>query len=164
MHIERVLCRVCLQRLATEGFLTCEECSARVVGALDDIVRIYPDVEWDAHHPPRSADQVRGRPVYKSTPPINLDQLDRAHRLAELDVLGCLAWWAGHVRDSTGLAPNATTTVAGEIGVLVRMWSWIRRQSAVDELARDVVVLRAALQRMAGETRGRIRLGRCPAR
>ncbi len=109
MHIERSLCRVCLTRLAAEGFRTCDECGAQVRDALDDIMRLYATV-------------VTGQPR------------------------------------------RYGPTVSSEVLLLVKMWDWIRRQDAVDEFARDLFALRSTLQRLDGQTRGRIRLGQCPAR
>jgi hypothetical protein len=163
MRIERGLCRVCLTRLAAEGFRTCDECGAQVRDALDDIVRLYPEV-IDETLWPKPADLARSTPTYKSTPPIDLARLDRSRELGAADVVGALQWWADHVRESTGQARrDRVATVSSEVALLVKMWDWIRRQDPVDEFARELFALRSTLQRLAGQTRGRIRLGQCPA-
>ena len=163
MQIERGLCRVCLTRLAAEGYRTCDECAAAVRDALDDIVRLYPEVADEALWP-KPADLARSTPTYKSTPPIDLARLDRVRELDTADVIGTLEWWADNVREATGQPRrDRPGTVSSEAALLAKMWPWIRRQDAVDQLARELFALRVTLQGLIGQTRGRIRLGPCPA-
>lgn len=163
---ERPACLVCRTRLAAEGCLICNTCSDEVRDALDEIVRLYPEVaevavdDPDAGWPTTSPTTGRGSPGYRSMPPLNLDRLDRNDNALRYDVVDTLAWWAGHVRESTGLPRNGQPTVTGEVKVLQQMWPWIRRQQPVGDFARDVQRLRDALRRATGTRR--IRVGRCP--
>ena len=56
-----------------------------------------------------------------------------------------------------GLAVVTSDYFSSEVALLVRMWPWIRKQEPVGEFARAMFELRNTLQKMAGETRGRIR-------
>ncbi|ROP36272.1 hypothetical protein [Saccharothrix texasensis] len=160
---DRGPCLIRETHVAAEGYRTCDPCATYVRDALDDVVRLHPVVAEEAEYGTGGGDGPRGATVYRSGPPVNLARLDRADRLAQAGVLATLAYWADGVRESTGLpARTGAPTLAGEVVVLVRMWSWIRKQDAVGKFAFEVVELRRVLAQLAGETRGRIPVGVCP--
>jgi hypothetical protein len=171
IQTERVRCVLCFRRYAVEGWRTCEDCATDVRDALDDIVRLYADVEAAADSasdpddlwPSGSSNVGSRKPAYKSAPPVNLDKIDAARDLAprEREVLDALHWWAWHVRVATGIAePSSPCTVVSEVNVLVRMWDWLRRQPEIADLGRELLQLRDRL-RKASAARW-IQIGRCP--
>jgi hypothetical protein len=88
------------------------------------------------------------------------------------DIHGVLAAWADAVRESNNLPPRprprcrtardlARGTVAGELQLLRGLWWWIRGHPAAGQFARDLFGIRDMLTDLAGESRGRVRIGRC---
>lgn len=163
MNIDRTPCLIRPVHLAAEGYRTCDPCSSRMRDALDDITRLYPQVDEEVTYGTTSDGGPRGSTVYRSGPPVNLARLDRAHRLGQAHVADILSSWADNVRQDTGQpAVDGPQTVTGSVVLLVRMWSWIRAQDWVADLAEELFDLQRTLQQLAGETRGRIPLGHCP--
>lgn len=163
MNIDRVPCKLRPTHLAVEGYLTCDPCSSRMRDALDDVVRLFPKVDHEVHSDSTSGDGgPRGSTVYQSGPPINLARIDRAQRLGQAHVAEILSSWADNVCEDTGQSRHDGYSVSGAATVLVRMWSWIRRQYWVGDFASELFDLQRTLQQLAGETRGRIPLGLCP--
>jgi hypothetical protein len=164
MNIDRAECRIRPGHLAAEGSLTCDPCSSRVRDALDDIVRLYPKVAEEVLCGASSDDGPRGvGGGYRSGPPINLARIDREQRLAHAYIVEIVASWADEVREDTGMPPRpGPPALKAEATVLVGMWSWIRSQDWVGDLAAELFDLQRTLQQLAGETRGRIPLGICP--
>lgn len=175
---ERPPCVVCRHRRSAEGSRTCGGCSEELRDALDEIVERYAVQVLDPEALLPVASQVgRTSPGYRSVPPTSLGLLTATDRRLSLegerqDVLGVLAGWADHVRESVGLRarprPRCVTawrfaqpTVPSEVKVLVRMWPWIRAQEAVAELGRNIMLIRDTLRELAGEQRGKVRIGRC---
>lgn len=163
MNIDRTPCLLRPTHLATEGYRTCDPCSSRMRDALDDIVRLFPKVDHEVHADTRGGDGgPRGSTVYQSGPPINLARIDRAQRLDQAHIAEILSSWADNVCEDTGQPRFNGCSVSGAAVVLVRMWSWIRAQDWVADLAAELFDLQRTLQQLAGETRGRIPLGLCP--
>lgn len=163
MNIDRASCLVRPAHLAAEGYRTCDPCSSRMRDALDDILRLYPEVDEEVTYGTSGDDGPRGATVYRSGPPINLARLDRARRLNQAGIDGILSSWADNVCEDTGQPrEHGCHSVSSSIVVLVRMWSWIRAQDWVADLAAELFELRSTLQGLASETRGRIPLGTCP--
>lgn len=164
MNIDRAHCHIRPTHQAAEGSLTCDPCSTRMRDALDDIVRLYPAVAEEVLCGTNSDDGPRGvGGSFHSGPPINLARIDRESRLARADIVYIVASWADEVREDTGLPPRpGPPALKAEAVVLVRMWSWIRSQDWVGDLAAELFDLQRTLQQLAGETRGRIPLGLCP--
>lgn len=180
MEIGRGTCLVCLtleprarlQRLAEQGYRTCGECGTLIRDALDDIVRLYADVDAAAGSagdpddlwPAASSNTGSRKPAYRSMPPVNLDKIDMTRRPAprESEVLDSVNWWAWAVREATGIAhPSGPVTVAGEVNVLVRMWRWLRARDEVAEFGREMLQLRDRLRDATGVRW--VQIGECPA-
>lgn len=168
---ERGGCLLCPRRFAAEGYRTCDDCATEVRDALDDIVRLYADVDAAADSaddpddlwPSGSSNVGSRKPAYKSMPPVSLDKIDltRGPAPRESEVLDVLHWWAWHVREAVGLAqPSSPCTVVSEVNVLTRMWDWLRRQPEIADLGRDLLHLRDRL-RKASAVRW-VQIGRCP--
>lgn len=162
MNINRAQCHVRPAHLAAEGSLTCDPCSTRMRDALDDITRLYPKVDHEVHSGTTGDGGPRGSTIYQSGPPLNLARLDRAQRLDQAHIADILCSWADNVCEDTGQPRHTGGSVSGAAVVLVRMWSWIRSQDWVGDLAAELFDLQRTLQQLAGETRGRIPLGLCP--
>lgn len=163
MNIDRADCHIRAGHLAAAGSLTCDPCSSRVRDALDDVVRLYPQVAEEVLCGTGSDGGPRGSTIYRSGPPINLARIDREQRLQHAYIVEIVASWADQVREDTGMPPRpGPPALAAEATVLVRMWSWIRSQDWVGDLADELFELRRTLQQLAGETRGRIPIGACP--
>lgn len=160
---DRVPCLLRPNHLATEGYRTCDPCSSRMRDALDDILRLYPQVAEEVLCGTSSDGSPRGATIYRSGPPINLARVDREQRLKQATVVWSIADWADSVRDDAGLPQRADLPVLNaEAALLVRMWSFVRRQDWVADFASELFELRSTLQGLASETRGRIPLGVCP--
>lgn len=164
MNIDRVPCKLRPTHPAAEGSLTCDPCSSRMRDALDDIVRLYPAVAEEVLCGTTADDGPHGMGGgYRSGPPINLARIDRESRLAHADIVRIVASWADQVREDTGMPPRpGPPALKAEAVVLVRMWSWIRSQDWIGDLATELFDLQRTLRQLAGETRGRIPLGTCP--
>jgi hypothetical protein len=164
MNIDRAHCHIRPGHNAAEGSLTCDPCSSRVRDALDDIVRLYPQVAEEVLCGTSTDDGPRGvGGSFHSGPPINLARIDRESRLARAYIVEIVASWADQVREDTGQPPRpGYPALKAEAVVLVRMWSWIRCQYWIADLAAELFDLQRTLQQLAGETRGRIPLGTCP--
>jgi hypothetical protein len=163
MNLDRAQCHIRPGHQATEGSLTCDPCSSRVRDALDDIVRLYPQVAEEVLCGTSSDHGPRGSTIYRSGPPINLARIDREDRLAHAHIVEIVASWADEVREDTGMPPRpGYPALKAEAVVLVKMWSWIRSQEWVGDFAVELFDLQRTLQQLAGETRGRIPLGTCP--
>lgn len=162
MIIDRTPCLIRPVHLAAEGYRSCDPCSSRMRDALDDITRLYPKVDHEVHSGTGGDGGPRGSTIYQSGPPINLARLDRAQRLDQAHIAEILASWADNVCEDTGQPRHYGRSVSGSAVVLVRMWSWIRAQDWVGDLAAELFDLQRTLQQLAGETRGRIPLGLCP--
>lgn len=176
MIIERVPCGLC-KRLAPEGYLLCTRCALDLQHALDDIVRICATLADPEALLPRAGAGGRGSPGYRSTSPANDSVIALSDRrtIARTthdphDVLGVLHGWAEEIREQTGIGvhrPRCSTalrmyrTVTGAVGTMIRMRDWIARQDFAADLVREVLQVRDRLSDANGETRGRVRIGRC---
>lgn len=79
-----------------------------------------------------------------------------------LSVLATLAGWAEIVRDDMRLTATPRATVASELAVLTRQHDFVIAQAWVDDYAKDVHRVAAALRHACGEFDRSPSVGRCP--
>ena len=155
---------------AADGLLVCRHHRRWMGETIDDIVITYTLLP-DFYEPGTAVDdghQVKGKRVDPPAP-VRLDVvalLDRrtvSRQPGDLvPVLAILESWASMVREERQLQPcRRQATVTSEAGTLSAHLDWITAQPWIDELARELREVKAALHSAIGDHAPRP-VGRCP--
>ena len=155
---------------AADGLLVCRHHRRWMGETIDDIVITYALLP-DFYEPGTAVDdghQVKGKRVDPPAP-VRLDVvalLDRrtvSRQAGDLvPVLAILESWASMVREERQLQPcRRQATVTSEAGTLSAHLDWISAQPWIDELARELREIKAALHSAIGDHAPRP-VGRCP--
>lgn len=155
---------------AADGLLVCRHHRRWMGETIDDIVITYALLP-DFYEPGTAIDdghQVKGKRVDPPAP-VRLDVvalLDRrtiAHNPGDLvPVLAILESWARLIREERQLQPcKRQATVTSEAGTILAHLDWISAQPWIDELARELREVKAALHSAIGDHAPRP-VGRCP--